>query len=74
MNSPISTVEFDPDDAIEAGSVRATLEAAGTPIGPYDVLIAAQALRRGATLITANIGEFARIKGLIVEDWTAERE
>lgn len=64
-------VDFDADDAIEAGSVRATLAAAGTPIGPYDVLIGAQALRRGAALVTANTREFGRITGLSVEDWTA---
>src|SRR3989442_10721715 len=43
--------------------LRATLEAAGTPIGPYDLLIAAQALRSGATLVTANVSEFARVSG-----------
>lgn len=64
-------VDFDADDAALAGSLRATLNAAGTPIGPYDVLIAGQALRRGATLVTANTREFARITGLTVEDWTA---
>lgn len=64
-------IDFDAEDAAWAGSVRAALAAAGTPIGPYDVLIGAQALRRGATLVTANTREFARIKGLKVEDWTA---
>lgn len=62
---------FDPDDADEAGTVRAELERAGTPIGPYDILIAAQARRRGATLITANTGEFARVPGLRTEDWSS---
>lgn len=64
-------VDFDAEDAAVAGSVRATLSSAGTPIGPYDLLIGAQALRRGATLVTANTREFARINGLKVEDWTA---
>lgn len=62
---------FDPDDADEAGEIRAVLERAGTPIGPYDVLIAAQARRRGAVLVTANTAEFARVPGLRTEDWTA---
>jgi tRNA(fMet)-specific endonuclease VapC len=44
---------FEPEDAEEAGEIRAELERRGTPIGPYDVLIAAQARRRGAVLITA---------------------
>ena len=62
---------FDADDAGEAGDIRAALERAGTPIGPYDVLIAAQARRRGATLITANEREFSRVPGLQTEDWAA---
>ncbi len=52
--------------------LRATLEAAGTPIGPYDLLIAAQAFRTGATLVTANLSEFARVRGLAWQDWTAK--
>jgi tRNA(fMet)-specific endonuclease VapC len=63
---------FEPDDAEEARSIRAALERAGTPIGPYDILIAAQARRRGATLVTANRREFDRIPSLKVVDWTRE--
>ena len=59
------------EDAEEAGNIRAALERAGKPIGPYDVLIAAQARRRGATLVTANEREFARVPGLKTEDWAA---
>lgn len=62
---------FEPEDAEEAGEIRAALEQAGTPIGPYDVLIAAQARRRAALLVTANAGEFARVPGLRTEDWAA---
>jgi tRNA(fMet)-specific endonuclease VapC len=62
---------FDTDDAREAGDIRAELRRAGTPIGPYDVLIAAQARRRGARLATLNGREFARVPGLLVEDWAA---
>ena len=61
---------FDIEDAEEAGDIRAALAQAGTPIGPYDILIAAQARRRGATLVTANEREFARVPGLRTEDWT----
>jgi tRNA(fMet)-specific endonuclease VapC len=61
---------LDGDDAEEAGDIRATLARAGTPIGPYDVLIAAQARRRDATLVTANGREFSRVPGLKIEDWT----
>ncbi len=41
----------------------------GTPIGPYDVLIAGQALARGLVLVTHNVGEFSRVGGLLIEDW-----
>jgi tRNA(fMet)-specific endonuclease VapC len=60
---------FEPEDAEEAGGIRAELERAGTPIGPYDVLIAAQARRRSALLVTANTREFTRVPGLITQDW-----
>lgn len=60
---------FDADDAAEAGEIRAKLEKSGTPIGPYDILIAAQTRRRSATLVTLNAREFARIPGLSVTDW-----
>jgi tRNA(fMet)-specific endonuclease VapC len=61
---------FEAEDAEEAGDIRAVLERLGTPIGPYDVLIAAQARRRGAILVTANKNEFARVPGLQTQDWT----
>jgi tRNA(fMet)-specific endonuclease VapC len=62
---------FDAEDAAEAGEIRAFLQARATPIGPYDVLIAAQARRRGAALVTLNRSEFERVPGLIVTDWAA---
>lgn len=71
LSGPISVLPFDPEDGKEAGHIRAILERAGIPIGPYDVLIAAQATRRGATLVTSNTAEFARIPQLNLEDWTA---
>ena len=62
-------VEFDQDDARQAGAIRAALAVAGTPIGPYDVLIAGQAQARDLILITHNVGEFSRVNGLRFEDW-----
>jgi tRNA(fMet)-specific endonuclease VapC len=60
---------FDAEDAIEAGNIRAALETSGMPIGAYDILIAAQARRRGAVLVTGNRREFERVPGLMVTDW-----
>lgn len=65
----VTVLPFEPDDARAAGELRQTLRK--QPIGPYDLLIAAQALRAGATLATGNVREFSRVPGLEVEDWTA---
>jgi tRNA(fMet)-specific endonuclease VapC len=62
-------LEFDQEDARQAGKIRAALAGAGTPIGPYDVLIAGQARARGLIVVTHNTGEFSRVNGLDVEDW-----
>jgi tRNA(fMet)-specific endonuclease VapC len=62
-------IELDAADARVAGEIRAQLAASGTPIGPYDILIAGQAVTRGLTLITHNVGEFSRVSGLSLEDW-----
>lgn len=67
----IDVVSFDEQDTQAAGEIRATLGKAGTPIGPYDLLIAAHAVRRGATLVTANVREFSKVPGLVWEDWGA---
>jgi tRNA(fMet)-specific endonuclease VapC len=72
LSGGIEVSAFDEEDAKAAGELRATLEGAGTPIGPYDLLIAAQALRTGATLVTANVAEFTRVPGLQWQDWTAK--
>ena len=72
LSGNIAVVPFAEEDAMAAGDLRAALERAGTPVGPYDLLIAAQARRSGTTLITANVSEFARVDGLVWEDWTAE--
>lgn len=64
-----AVLEFDREDARQAGEVRAFLAAKGTPIDPYDVLIAGQAMARNLTLVTHNTDEFGRVKGLRLEDW-----
>ena len=64
-----SVLEFDEEDARQAGQIRAHLASNGTPIGPYDVLIAGQARARELTLVTHNTSEFQRVPGLKVEDW-----
>jgi tRNA(fMet)-specific endonuclease VapC len=66
---PLEVIALDREDARRAGEVRAALAASGQPIGPYDVLIAGQALARGLVLVTHNISEFGRIADLVVEDW-----
>jgi tRNA(fMet)-specific endonuclease VapC len=65
------TVDFNAEDAEAAGEIRAALLIAGTPIGPYDILIAGQALARELTLVSHNTREFSRVRGLRVEDWEA---
>ena len=62
-------LDFDTEDARHAGEVRAELALAGTPSGPYDALIAGQALARALTLVTRNTREFRRVSKLNVEDW-----
>jgi tRNA(fMet)-specific endonuclease VapC len=64
-------LDFARGDAEAAGEIRARLRAQGTPIGPYDVLIAGQALARGLTLVTSNLREFRRVAGLACVDWCA---
>jgi tRNA(fMet)-specific endonuclease VapC len=65
----IDTLPLDsPADEVY-GSIRTQLELAGTPIGGNDLLIAAQAIALGHTLVTDNDKEFARISGLRVENW-----
>ncbi|PTX41325.1 tRNA(fMet)-specific endonuclease VapC [Gemmobacter caeni] len=65
----IQVLAFDVPADAEYGGIRAELEAAGKPIGPNDLLIAAHAYALGAVLVTANTGEFSRVRGLQVENW-----
>ena len=65
----LEAVSFSKVDAERSGEIRALLQRHGTPIGPYDVLIAGQAVARSLTLVTHNLREFERVPGLSVEDW-----
>lgn len=67
--SSVQIMAFNQHDAEVAGSLRAHLKLAGTPIGPYDLLIAAQAIRHGLVLVTQNTKEFCHVPGLLLEDW-----
>lgn len=74
LRGPLDIVAFDEEDAPIAGQVRADLERGGKPIGAYDILIASQAKRHEATLVTSNTEEFKRVKGLRMEDWEISEE
>ena len=65
----LPVIPFTAKDSEAAGKIRAQLEREKRPIGPYDTLIAGQALARGLTLVTANVREFERVKSLKWVDW-----
>jgi len=67
---PLAILEFTSSDAATYAQVRAKLERAGTPIGPLDTLIAAQAVGRKLVLVSNNEREFRRVPGLHVQNWT----
>ena len=69
LSGRVRVLPFDDGDGRAAGAIRANLEASGRIIGPYDLLIAGQALARQLTLVTANVSEFSRVKGLSWQDW-----
>ena len=62
---------YEQEDASATAAVRAALAKRGTPIGPFDLMIAGTALRRGLVMVTSNSNEFARVSGLNLEDWRA---
>ena len=70
LTNAVTVLDYTEQDARAAGEIRAELERRGKRIGEYDTLIAGQAFCRNLILVTANTREFARVKGLIVEDWT----
>lgn len=65
----LPVIEFTREDCVHYAAIRHDLEACGQGIGPMDTLLAAQGLRLGATVITRNTREFARVPGLRVESW-----
>jgi tRNA(fMet)-specific endonuclease VapC len=65
----VQELPFESRAAKESARIRALLESQGQPIGPYDVLLAGQALAGSLILVTANTGEFSRIPGLPLENW-----
>ena len=67
--APLEVLPFDEDAASSYGDLRAALEKSGRPIGPLDTLIAAHAISLNATLVTNNLREFQRVKGLRVDSW-----
>jgi tRNA(fMet)-specific endonuclease VapC len=70
---PFNIIDFDQTAAAISGSIRASLESKGTPIGPMDLLLSAQALAHGLVLITNNEKEFRRVDGLRIENWTKKQ-
>jgi tRNA(fMet)-specific endonuclease VapC len=66
---PLTLLDFDYDATVAYGKVRTQLQAAGTPIGALDMLIAAHALSQNLVLLTRNLKEFKRVPGLKAEDW-----
>jgi tRNA(fMet)-specific endonuclease VapC len=67
-----TSLPFDDLAATSFGVIRAQLESLGTPIGAYDLQIAAIALANNLTLVTHNTGEFSRVEELALEDWEVE--
>jgi tRNA(fMet)-specific endonuclease VapC len=69
FSSNVAVLPFDEVCAAHFGTLGAALAARGTPIGDFDVLIAAHAVAAEATLVTSNVKHFARVTGLSVENW-----
>ncbi|WP_087720498.1 type II toxin-antitoxin system tRNA(fMet)-specific endonuclease VapC [Salinicola salarius] len=66
----LTVLDFDDAAASHFGEIRAGLERSGTPIGAYDLMIAAHARSRGLTVVTNNEREFDRVPGLVVVNWS----
>lgn len=69
----LEVLPFDEKAAAHYGQIRASLEQAGTPIGPYDLMIAGHARSEGLILVTNNTREFKRVDGLRIENWARRR-
>lgn len=70
--APFDCLPFDAAEADEYARIRRLLDSQGTPIGPYDLQIAAIALTNGCTLVTHNLAEFQRVPNLTIEDWQGQ--
>ena len=65
----LDVLDYDEAAAASTGQLRAELARTGTPIGPYDAMIAGHARSRGLIVVTNNTREFSRVPGLRLEDW-----
>ena len=72
MIARLEVMPFDELAAAHFGQLRAELARAGTPIGPYDQMIAGHARALGLVLVTNNVDEFKRVLGLRIENWTLQ--
>lgn len=70
--APLSIADFTAESAKQAALIRHQLQQKGTPIGAYDIQIAAIALSENMTLLTNNIREFERVQGLKLENWVID--
>ena len=71
--SRIDVLSYDDTAANHSGQIRAELAKKGTPIGPYDQMIAGHARSQGLVLVTNNIREFDRVPGLRIENWVNQK-
>ena len=69
----LDVLEYDTAAAVNTGQLRSEMRKAGTPIGPYDGLIAGHARSMGLILVTNNVKEFERVTGLRIENWAERR-
>ena len=65
----VEVLPFGKEEAKTSATIRASLDKKGTPIGPYDVLIAGTALSKQGILVTSNTKEFSRVPRLKIIDW-----
>lgn len=72
LSEIIDVLPFDKDAAVAYGDIRSNLEKRGLIIGSNDLLIASHALSRSLILVTNNVKEFSRVKGLNIENWVSE--
>ncbi|WP_137134206.1 tRNA(fMet)-specific endonuclease VapC [Rhizobium sp. FKY42] len=70
----LDVLDYDGAAASHTGQLRAELARNGTPIGPYDQMIAGHARSRGLIIVTNNMREFERVPGLRCEDWSVAAE